>query len=836
MVPKATGAAPPTGALGKLPVKQTGAVQGGTAKSGPRPAPPKTAAQPPANASNPASTQPSSSAVVSKPTEQAKPVQSAPVEEEITYSTFEDNSAPVAASAGTSAPSTTSTTSQSSTTPAVSDADAVYSEFEEPAPRVVAAVAIAPTPTSAPATQPQQEEEGAVYSEFAEPTPAVAAVVSSKPAAAVRIDLGQPSYEGVEQVPEEAVYTEFAEPSASGYAEDMDLSEDAQVEHKGLLVTLTTSTSYIGDASGYLDASDDVYDSNTSGGYADDASIGSGTDSGYTDDAYGVLDLSEATLNAGAYLIESDVSESPSEASDEKPTEPEPSAASTAARTFGFASAYIDLDIDDPAISFVLKEGTEYEDDDSEEEEDVSEPSVTPSDSNIAQPRGRSNRDSLDLLRRSNSTSSLRLRRTGSLSLMNSVDNGIVSLNSSTSSGISSATSSGYASFDTDAQRVAVGSSSSGSSSMVSPRSGSHHPLLAPRPGANGRVVTSSNAPQGKVDEYFSLSSSAASAISNATESGYVSHPATGSSSSDAYLTPAPAATTSSGLSPRRSSSGGLNLSGGSSSSGARRNIHGSGDSHGSERRSGNRNLPDPSRLVNAQVIQEVLDSKESWNDRFQAIYDAPESESKYDALHRLSVDFLGVAETYGKVIISELSLPDSEKSIPPINIGGVAGGSKYAVRGLLFKFAVDVPPHFLYGSDEYAQKAAGHELKGLNQWALNSDGLHFPLMALVRYCGFTLVALSMLPIGGNVNGKNSLVYGSDDAGRTVHFDDDAIYDKMKQTALALNLKGHYLVADTSRLMYGPGDIEGHLGSDGLHYALDYARVYPPAALVRLTI
>ena len=41
----------------------------------------------------------------------------------------------------------------------------------------------------------------------------------------------------------------------------------------------------------------------------------------------------------------------------------------------------------------------------------------------------------------------------------------------------------------------------------------------------------------------------------------------------------------------------------------------------------------------------------------------------------RLSMDFLGVAETYGKVIIAELSIPDSEKSIKPINIGGVAGG-----------------------------------------------------------------------------------------------------------------------------------------------------------------
>ena len=815
LAPKATGAVPPTGTLGKAPVKQTGAVQGGTAKVGPRPAPPKTAAQPPANSSNSAPTQHSSSANVTKPAEQAKPTQAAHVEEEITYSTFEENAAPVAASSAASTPSTSA--QASATTPAVSDADAVYTEFEEPAPRVVAAVAIAPAAAANPTAQHHQVEEDAVYSEFAAPAPAVAAVVSAAPAAVKRVDLDQPSYEGVEHVPEEAVYSEFAEQSANGYSEDIDLSEEVQAEPKGLQVSLTTSDYYIEDASGYLDASDDVYDSNANG-YADDVSIGSnGTDSGYADDAYGVLDLSEASLNTGAYLVESDVAE-------EKEKEP----VLSTAKSFGFASAYIDLDIDDPAIAFVLKEGSEYEEDDLEpEEEEIEQPTSATaysSDANVKLPSGRSNRDSLDLLRRNSSSSSLRLRRTGSLSLMGSTDSGL-SLNSSTSSAISSATSSGYASFDSDAQKIAGGASSSSSSSMVSPRTEGHDPLLAPRPGASGRVV---GAGGGKADEYFSMASSAASSNTNATDSAYLSHPS--SLASDSYLSP-PTKATSGGLSPR-TSSGGLNLSGGSSG-GNRRNISGSGGSTGSDRRSGNRNLPDPSRLVNAQIIQEVLDSKESWNDRFQAIYDAPESESKYDAMHRLSVDFLGVAETYGKVIISELSLPDNEKSIPPINIGGVAGGSKYAVRGLLFKFAVDVPPHFLYGSDEYAQKAAGHELKGLNQWSLNSEGLHFPLMALVRYCGFTLVALSMLPIGGNVNGKNSLVYGSDDAGRSVHFDDDTIYEKMKATALALNLKGHYLVADTSRLMYGPGDIEGHLGTDGLHYALDYARVYPPAALVR---
>lgn len=537
------------------------------------------------------------------------------------------------------------------------------------------------------------------------------------------------------------------------------------------------------DSSGYLlyDDTEDPLNAQTQasretityGGYI--AETGSDIDisDGYGD-SYGVLDLTEASLNSNAYLLSNQESEpSPSE------TPKTSNVPETASKGLGFTSAYIDLEIDDPAAIFVLQEGAENEEED--ESEDETEKDRTGKSRHMG---------SMDLLRRSNSSTSLssvRVRRTNSSVGAKKSNN----LNSSTSSAFSA-----ISSYSTD-------TSTNSNDAFEAPSAYSNPPGGS---SANASQSTASHQLNTSGATYFTKEpNSAASSDSKTDSSNYVSF----GGPSNATL---PSAS--------------QNASNASESSTSKMKV--SNGSRGSEKTSGNKNLPHPSTLHNAQAIQNVLDAKESWNDRFQCIFDAPESELKYEALHRLSVDFLGVAETYGKVIISEISLPDNEKSIPPINIGGVAGGSKYAVRGVLFKFAVDVPPHFLYGSDEYAQKAAGHELKGLNQWSLNSEGLHFPLMALVRHCGFTLVALSMLPIGGN-----SLVYGSDDAGRTVHFDDDVIYEKMKQTANALNLKGHYLVADTSKLIYGPGDIEGHLGTDNLHYVLDYARVYPPAALVQ---
>ena len=61
----------------------------------------------------------------------------------------------------------------------------------------------------------------------------------------------------------------------------------------------------------------------------------------------------------------------------------------------------------------------------------------------------------------------------------------------------------------------------------------------------------------------------------------------------------------------------------------------------------------------------------------------------KYMKLHQLGMDFLFTAKAYGKIIIAEFFLPSFKKTIKPAdNIGGVAGGKKYVVQGILFKFA----------------------------------------------------------------------------------------------------------------------------------------------------
>ena len=92
--------------------------------------------------------------------------------------------------------------------------------------------------------------------------------------------------------------------------------------------------------------------------------------------------------------------------------------------------------------------------------------------------------------------------------------------------------------------------------------------------------------------------------------------------------------------------------------------------------------------------------------------------------------------------------------NIPP------AGGEKFIVDGIFFKFARDWA--CIYGGDAYTAKAASLELTNLRQFMSNQCGavqsrLSLPLTLLADYGGYRIVASALLPISG----ARTLVYGS---------------------------------------------------------------------------
>ncbi|CAN0411242.1 unnamed protein product, partial [Discosporangium mesarthrocarpum] len=101
--------------------------------------------------------------------------------------------------------------------------------------------------------------------------------------------------------------------------------------------------------------------------------------------------------------------------------------------------------------------------------------------------------------------------------------------------------------------------------------------------------------------------------------------------------------------------------------------------------------------------------------------------------------DFVTTSVAYGKTIISELYLHAKDKSI--MDIGGLAGGTKYIWRGILFKLANGNSRPYL-GNEEAAAKGAGHDLRGATQYmGTRTEGLHFALHCMITYKGFCMTA-----------------------------------------------------------------------------------------------
>lgn len=239
--------------------------------------------------------------------------------------------------------------------------------------------------------------------------------------------------------------------------------------------------------------------------------------------------------------------------------------------------------------------------------------------------------------------------------------------------------------------------------------------------------------------------------------------------------------------------------------------------------------------IITATLEQAALE-RFAIDERFQAVMDLPETTSsmqlhKYMLLSQLSEDFMLQVRQHGRTIISEMYLPVEERTIKPIELKGVAGGTKFVHQGILFKCAVDKQKSngsndYIYGgqagpSFEDAQEACGHELKGaINYYRFRRLGVVVPIQATVDFWGYKLSAMPFIRLA-----KQSLIYGSDDGGATIHADEAAFNLVMKKVATQLHLATHTVGGVR---LDAAGDIEGHLGENGRVYLLDLARTFPP--------
>jgi len=202
------------------------------------------------------------------------------------------------------------------------------------------------------------------------------------------------------------------------------------------------------------------------------------------------------------------------------------------------------------------------------------------------------------------------------------------------------------------------------------------------------------------------------------------------------------------------------------------------------------------------------------WNEDFQSLYDlavfTPYQIAQANAKKRtLFAHFLKFTRKVAQQLVAQLHLPRSQWRIPPQDGAGYAGGQKFKVGNIFCKFARD--DKGLYrGNDELAIKMAKNEIRcGNAVLKLHVSSLHLSLMACHRVRGHAVITTALIPISGD-----SLVYGSQDAARTVHIKSPQMNLLVDRVAAQLNLKPHAIRNHPATKLMATGvDCEGHISA-----------------------
>lgn len=164
------------------------------------------------------------------------------------------------------------------------------------------------------------------------------------------------------------------------------------------------------------------------------------------------------------------------------------------------------------------------------------------------------------------------------------------------------------------------------------------------------------------------------------------------------------------------------------------------------------------------------------------------------------------------RTIVHEMFEPNYRRTIPVVNEQAMLGGRMRAVQAqfkvplyeahqIQYRICIDHSGLF-NGSDEYAAKAAGHELRGsIAYFQAQVAGLRVPLIATIDYFGFRILAISKSPIeipqftdGGELRQLNmEQLLGFTDGTGPYLAKDKKLEGLLARAAERINLASHFI-------------------------------------------
>uniref|UniRef100_A0AAX7T2P7 Clu domain-containing protein n=1 Tax=Astatotilapia calliptera TaxID=8154 RepID=A0AAX7T2P7_ASTCA len=216
------------------------------------------------------------------------------------------------------------------------------------------------------------------------------------------------------------------------------------------------------------------------------------------------------------------------------------------------------------------------------------------------------------------------------------------------------------------------------------------------------------------------------------------------------------------------------------------------------------------------------------WNEELQGCRELPGS-SLQERLHRersifkTNSDFVAAATRGATAVI--------DGNIMPINPGESPHLQMFMWNNLFFSQGFDVSEHYRpLGGNTAAHAAAICDLRGAQAYAsVDIEGLHTIGTVVVDYRGVRVIAQTIIPGILEKNQEESIVYGSNDNGKTV-FTHPRFLELLDKTSKQLRIQRHQVLDHNNRPVELCSGIEtiGILGNDGRPYILDLLRTFPP--------
>lgn len=215
--------------------------------------------------------------------------------------------------------------------------------------------------------------------------------------------------------------------------------------------------------------------------------------------------------------------------------------------------------------------------------------------------------------------------------------------------------------------------------------------------------------------------------------------------------------------------------------------------------------MAEPNRLKLREFGEKIDRGVPYWNGEIQALL---EQQCQSPEEYRKRAE--GIMELYGR--FCDAALTFFKKGIvkyyasgESMSNSGIAGGVKFKGGNIFFKLCVydEKVAGNAYEDDIEVMKAANLEIQGLSKYmSCDIEGLYFPMMAVLDYMGFRVVASSVLPVSQNkssdtgipgANGSkisDTIVYGTENGGKDYFFCEKA-NSLARSTASILGIKEH---------------------------------------------